>query len=149
MKPRTTVVLVGVLICAQAQAQQKKGSSVTLPLSRYNDMQRRLAPAAQPAPPVPMTCQQRTLDGVFRKGLLAATLTARLSVLDRAGHVWVPVLDGAAFPQRALVDGKPTTLVKRQGMYMVGVNRPGTYQLKLRFLVGREQDRFEIGRAHV
>ena len=141
MKPRIMVLVVGVLVCAQAQAQQPS-SSVTLPLSRYNDMQRRLQPRPEPAPPVPITCQQRTLDGVFRKGLLAATLTARLTVLDRGGHVWVPVLDGAAFPQRALVDGKPTTLVKRQGMYMVGVNRPGTYGVKLRFLVGREQNRF-------
>ncbi len=137
------LLLGSVLLSCPALAQPKKSdSSVTLPLSKYNALQRRLEPAAQPPPPVPITCRERTVQGVFRKGLLAATMTARLAVLDRSGHVWVPVLDGAAFPQRALLDGKPTTLVKRQGMYAVGVQRPGVYQVKLRFLVGREQDRF-------
>ena len=139
---KLVVLLAGVLLSTPALAQQPNTSSVTLPLSKYNALQRRLEPSTAPPPPVPITCKARSLEGVFRKGLLAATLTARLSVLDRSGHVWVPVLDGGAYPQRALVDGKPTTLVKRRGMYVVGIERPGTYQVKLRFLVGREQDRF-------
>ena len=145
MKSTSTLyVLAAVMMTSavvRAQARSTPGK-VTLPLAHWRSLQQKSEPAAANAPPVPLTCMERTLEGVFGRGLLSATLTVRLTVLDNSGHVWVPVVDGAAFPRQVRLDGKPATLVRRQGMYAVGVERPGSYLLQLRLLVGRQQDRF-------
>jgi hypothetical protein len=127
---------------APAAAQRPRQGEVTLPLSHYGKLIRRLE-VWRPSPPPPeqVVIRERQLEGDFRKGLLAATLTARLEVLAE-GHVRVPILDSAAFLGAVTLDGRPAAPVAAGGMYTVGVDRPGLYTVKARFYVGREQERF-------
>jgi LysM domain len=138
-------VALPLVLSATVAAQPRRGGpgEVTLPLAHYSKLIRRLEvrrPA--PAPPEQVVLRERSLEGVFRKGLLAATLTAKVEVLQADGHVRVPILDSAAFLEGVTLQGKQCSPAAAAGMYTVGVDRPGLYTIKARFYVGREQERF-------
>ena len=138
-------VALPLVLSAAAAAQPRRGGpgEVTLPLAHYSKLIRRLeARRLAPAPPEQVVLRERSLEGVFRKGLLAATLTARVEVLQADGHVRVPILDSAAFLEGVTLQGKQCSPAAAAGMYTVGVDRPGLYTIKARFYVGREQERF-------
>ncbi len=129
------------LIAASVLAAEN--GKVSMPLSIWEQKLQQLEAHEQPVrPPIGVCPIERTIDGVFRKGLLNATLEASFEVLDSGGHVRVPVLDAAASLGEVLLNGKRTSLLSQGGMYTVGVDRPGSYHIKLSFFWGKEQDRF-------
>ena len=147
MKPRLlfwAALAACALAPAAARPDPRAPGRVTLPLAQWAALAQRANPTTPRAapPPVEIVHGERSISGVFRKGLLRATLVARFSVISRKGHVRVPVIDGAAVPQQALLNGKTATLVKQRGIYTVGVDQPGDYTVQIRLLVGQEQDRF-------
>lgn len=116
---------------------------VNLPLAHWFALTERAAarPPA-PSPPEAVVHVARTIDGRFDKGLLAATLEATFVVHDDQGYLQVPVIDDSASPSQVTLNGEPTSLVARGGMYTVGVERPGTYTVRVAFFRGQEQERF-------
>src|SRR5690606_32198663 len=105
-------------------------------------VERAAARPPAPSPPEAVVHVARAIDGRFDKGLLAATLEATFVVHDDQGYLQVPVIDDSASPSRVTLNGEPTSLVARGGMYTVGVERPGTYTIRVAFFRGQEQDRF-------
>jgi len=121
----------------------KEEGKVTLPVSMWEQMLRTMEQEKEPdRSPVSVCPIQRKIDGTFRKGLFQATLTASFEVLDTRGHIRVPVLDGAASVGEVLLNNQRTSLLREGGMYSLGVDKPGTYTVRVKFFWGREQDRF-------
>ena len=121
----------------------KEEGKVTLPVSLWEQMLSTLEQDKEPdRSPVSVCPIQRKIDGTFRKGLFQATLTASFEVLDTRGHIRVPVLDGAASVGEVLLNNKRTSLLREGGMYSLGVDKPGSYTVRVKFFWGREQDRF-------
>ena len=145
MNNKITLVLVAALTASSGTADSKESDGhVTLPLDRWTGLLGELdtGDPAAPTPPVDIASLERTLEGSFRKGLLSATLVARFQVFDDSGHIRVPVISAEASPSKVRLNGKPTSLVKHHGMYTVGVDKPGVYQVEVSFYLGQEQDRF-------
>ncbi|MBN2359507.1 MAG: LysM peptidoglycan-binding domain-containing protein [Deltaproteobacteria bacterium] len=116
---------------------------VRLPLETWQEMRDQLeANAKKPVPGVAVCPIERRIDGVFRKGLYSATLVARFEVLDDRGHVRVPVLDARAALGEVLLDGKPTSLLREGDLYTLGVDQPGGHEVRVKFHLGRELERF-------
>jgi hypothetical protein len=117
---------------------------VRLPVSVWEQMLKEVEAAGEPdRPSVGVLAIERRIEGSLKKGLFSATLNARFEVLEqRAGHVRVPVLDGAASVGEVRLNGQRTSLLKEGRMYTVGVDKPGVYALQVRFFWGKEQDRF-------
>ncbi|MFT7583041.1 MAG: hypothetical protein ACI9MR_004727, partial [Myxococcota bacterium] len=120
-----------------------EGGQVTLPLTHWSDLTEAATRTAERAkPPAAITYTDRRIEGVFRKGLLRATLTARFEVFDDRGYLQVPVITDGASPGKIELNGQPTSLVRHEGMYTVGVDKPGSYEVVVTFYRGQEQDRF-------
>jgi hypothetical protein len=116
---------------------------VTLSAEEWKRMLDQLEAIKKPDPASVLVAPiARKIEGSFRKGLLTATLTARFEVLSDAGHVRVPVLDGGASIGEVTLNKKRTSLLREGELYTVGVDRPGSYEVTVRFFYGREQDRF-------
>jgi hypothetical protein len=129
-------------VAALARAAGADEGYVDVPLPAWRQLVDARGAPPPPEPPAPIVTLERSLSGGFKKGLLSATLVARFEVLAADGHVRVPILDAAAAPGGVRLDGKPTSLVEEDGMYTVGVDRPGVYQVEATFRHGQEQDRF-------
>lgn len=118
--------------------------TVNLPLDTWVDLVREATdpPPEPPAPPEAFALVERDLEGTFRRGLLEAQLTVRLVVRDTGGHVRVPIVDRAASLGEVLLDGEATSLTQEGEWYTLGLDAPGTYELKVQLYRGREQERF-------
>ena len=114
---------------------------VHLPLGLWHELRTALTPAT-PEPPARWSSVDRRVDGVFRRGLLEAVITARFVVHSTDGWTEVPVLDASASLARVTLDGSPASVRRVDDMYVLGVERPGDYTLEAKFYLGREQDRF-------
>jgi nucleoid-associated protein YgaU len=116
---------------------------VTLPAAEWEQLKEAVAALDRAEPPeVPVAPIDRRIEGVFKKGLLSANLVARFQVLTDQGHIRVPVLDGAASIGEVTLDGHRTSLLREGDFYTLGVDKPGRYEVKVRFFWGKEQDRF-------
>jgi len=131
-------------VLASAPAAAADEGQVKLPLYEWTSMVDEIEAADRPArPPIVICPRSRRIDGVFHKGLLRGSLTTSFEVLDvSAGHIRVPVLDGAASVSKVTLDGRRTSLLREGGMYTVGVDRAGVHEMRLEFFWGKEQDRF-------
>lgn len=146
MTPTVPLTLVAAWLSAQPGPSPNPtgpAEHVTLPLTAWSALVDSAAPPSDPArPPLPVVHAERTIVGAFDKGLLQATLEARFEVYDDQGYLQVPVLDDSASPGEVTLNGQPTSLVAQDGMYTVGVEKPGTYLVRVPFYRGQEQDRF-------
>ena len=103
-----TVLLFPALARPQADPHlrsRSRGGQVTVPLSHWSMLQEMVQRQRDGRAPAAHTYLDRSIEGVFRKGLLTATLVARFEVLGETGHIRVPVLDRAAFIGKALLTG--------------------------------------------
>ncbi|MBI5511912.1 MAG: LysM peptidoglycan-binding domain-containing protein [Deltaproteobacteria bacterium] len=137
------VSLLTLSLFAGSAAAAEDGKA-TLPAATWEAMLQELETASRAArPPVTVLSIDRRVEGVLRKGLFSATLTAIFEVPNvDSGHVRVPVLDAAAAVEEVRLNGQRTSLLKEGRLYTVGVERPGRNTLSVRFLWGKEQDRF-------
>ncbi|PKN57871.1 MAG: hypothetical protein CVU56_08565 [Deltaproteobacteria bacterium HGW-Deltaproteobacteria-14] len=144
MTPTVTLTFVAAWLSAQpAPSRPNPDEHVTLPLTAWSTLVDSATPPSDVSrPPQPVVHAQRTITGAFDKGLLEATLEARFEVYDDQGYLQVPVLDDSASPGEVTLNGQPTSLVAQDGMYTVGVEEPGAYDVRVTFFRGQEQDRF-------
>ncbi|TNF24645.1 MAG: LysM peptidoglycan-binding domain-containing protein [Deltaproteobacteria bacterium] len=144
MTPTVSLTLVAAWLSAQpAPGRSSPEEHVTLPLTAWSTLVDSATPPMTLArPPLPVVHAERTITGAFDKGLLEATLEARFEVYDDQGYLQVPVLDDSASPGAVTLNGQPTSLVAQDGMYTVGVEKPGIYSVRVTFFRGQEQDRF-------
>ncbi|MCC6807214.1 MAG: hypothetical protein IT381_07305 [Deltaproteobacteria bacterium] len=116
---------------------------VEVPLQKWEQMQQELAQRAElEKPPLPVAQLERRIDGTFKRGVFTGDLVARFRYFGGGGHARVPVIDGTAAVASVTLNGKRTSLLKEGDMYTVGLSEPGVYEVRARFLWGKEQDRF-------
>jgi len=87
---------------------------------------------------------QRHLQGSLQEGLLEAELSLSFEIFEGAeDRVELPILDSAASLLSVRLDDHPSSLQKRDGLYRLGLKGPGLHRLKVKFLLGHAQERFE------
>ena len=140
-----SLVALSLTISSQALAQEAaKPERVTLPLALWQRLRAELRPSAPASPPAAWSSLDRRVTGSFRKGLFEATLEMRFEVLDPGGYTEVPVIDAGASLTSVTLDDDAAFLRRDEalGMYVIGLGEPGTYRVRVHFLLGREEDRF-------
>ena len=131
------------LLLAPAGARSQERGQVTMPLEAWRQMLQAIEQTETPRPPPVEICPlSRSISGSFRKGLFTAELDSNFEVLRADGHVEVPILDGGASIEQVLLDGRPTSLIRRGGMYHLGIEQAGSHRVRVKFFWGQEQDRF-------
>lgn len=142
-------LLTGLLLLATSSAlarpvrpaERAPAGEVDLPLAEWSALRERLAPAPAPRPPLAASFLSRTLVGRFQRGLLSAELTLRFE-LHADGVVRVPLCERGTSVESVLLDGKPAALQLGREGAVLGVERRGRHEAKLKILVGQEQDDF-------
>jgi len=120
-------------------------AGVTLPLSEWDAMVAEVRGAGlTPVAPVTVLHRDRSLEGEFERGVLSATVTTTVDVLV-PGHLQIPVVDGRVSVGQALLDGRPTSLLRDGEFYTVGVAEPGVHRVRVDLFQGRDHDRFGRG----
>ena len=125
-------------------ASEAEPGRVALPLSLWARLVEAVSRPPDPGPPpaAPFSTLARTLEGSFERGLLHGTLEVRLRILVDHGYLAVPVLDGSASLERVEVNGEEGSLRRKDGVYVLGVERSGAYDVRVSFYLGKQQDRF-------
>ena len=132
------------LVATPAARAADEGGEVKLPLDEYTALLDEVERDAVPErAPFGVLRLERRIEGEFEKGVFSARLVERFEVIDDRGHVRVPVLDGTVSLGDVRLDGARTSLLAEGGMYTVGVDEPGVYEIRLEFFWGEDRDRFE------
>jgi hypothetical protein len=144
MKVAWAFLVIAIGLMAGFAAEIFAGATVKIPLSQWESMKDQLDAADKPSVPDQRHCPiDRVISGQFRKGLFRGTLTSTFKVLHVDGHLRIPILDGDASLGQTTLDGKRTSLLREGDMFTLGINRPGTYTLRVNFFWGQEMERFE------
>ncbi len=117
--------------------------TVTLPLSEWETLREQGLPDDRiPPPPEAVLHQRRVVSGSFDRGVFRGDLQMSFLVPPGQNHVRVPILDSEATLLEVSLDGRSTSALPDGGFYTVGVDAPGQHRVAVRFLQGREDDRF-------
>lgn len=134
------LLLAAASLLPAALAQAQRAGEVTLPLGRYGELLRRLDAAPTPkAPPIGLAWISRSLEGELKRGLCAAKLEARFSIMRPQT---VPLIASSTAIGRVLLDGKPAAVVQEGGMHAIHVRTLGRHEVFVQLYVGRPEDRY-------
>jgi hypothetical protein len=113
---------------------------VTVDLKTWTELIQEIARLeAEHPPPHAFAIAKRQVAVRFDRGVVEGDLEMDVESFARGA---VPLIGAAASLSEVIVDGGHAVAVQQDGQYAVLVEKPGRHHVRVRFAVGREEERF-------